>query len=282
MNLSNELSTGVDSPAMPESLVIFVDMLGFRELVLNNEEAIETLQPSIRYTALNERFFNDLLLHSKNPLQSRFSFFHQALDQTVEQVRKIPDNASLVFSDCAFFKLPDLVAAVTAAIALQRELVKYQVPARFGLARGSMKVVRFLTDSVTGSVHHSSQFLGTGVVRAFQTESCGVPGLRILVHPEVVGDLSAAKVRMVEIDPPGERHPGVKVTHELNYLLSDAEFESNDFAKGVFKTVEMFDQEMIIKPVKAIAGVHQDKRHIYDATLQALNKMRMQFGRDAV
>jgi hypothetical protein len=30
-----------------------------------------------------------------------------------------------------------------------------------------------------------SQFLGTGVVRAYQTERCGVPGLRILLHPDL-------------------------------------------------------------------------------------------------
>ncbi|MEK6334700.1 MAG: hypothetical protein AABM67_07115 [Acidobacteriota bacterium] len=38
------------------------------------------------------------------------------------------------------------------------------------------------------------RFLGTGIVRAYQTERCGVPGLRILLHPDLLTDelLSAA------------------------------------------------------------------------------------------
>jgi hypothetical protein len=64
------------------------------------------------------------------------------------------------------------------------ELVTSEVPVRMGFAKGSYRMLRFLTDSSAHVSFHMSQFLRTGVVRAYQTERCGFPGLRILLHPD--------------------------------------------------------------------------------------------------
>jgi len=42
-----------------------------------------------------------------------------------------------------------------------------------------------MTTDISDEVRrHSSQFLGTGVIRAHQAESCGLKGLRIFIHPD--------------------------------------------------------------------------------------------------
>jgi len=48
--------------------------------------------------------------------------------------------------------------------------------------------VRLATDVAEGLRRHSSQFLGTGVVRAYRAESCGLKGMRIFVHPKRAAD----------------------------------------------------------------------------------------------
>ena len=67
-----------------------------------------------------------------------------------------------------------------------------------------------------GVVSHMSQFLGTGIVRAYQTESCGAPGLRILLHPDLEPLLDKEALGIVPVKPNGTMR--VNVQSEVNYL----------------------------------------------------------------
>src|SRR5437588_10941089 len=96
------------------------------------------------------------------------------------------------------------------------DLVTSEIPVRMGIARGSYRILRFLTDSSAHVTFHMSQFLGTGIVRAYQTERCGLPGLRILLHPNLEPLLDKEALRIVRVKPAANMR--VPVLSEVNYL----------------------------------------------------------------
>jgi len=77
-------------------------------------------------------------------------------------------------------------------------------------------MLRFLTDSSAQASFHVSQFLGTGVVRAYKTERCGIPGLRILLHPDLEPLLDKEAMRIIPAKPGEKMH--LSVRSEVNYL----------------------------------------------------------------
>src|SRR5437870_3252375 len=85
-----------------------------------------------------------------------------------------------------------------------------------GLGRGSYRMLRFLTDSSAHVSFHMSQFLGTGIVRAYQTERCGLPGLRILLHPDLEPLLDKEALRIIPVEPCQMMR--LNVQSEVNYL----------------------------------------------------------------
>src|SRR5438105_8279852 len=107
------------------------------------------------------------------------------------------------------------------------ELVTNEIPARMGLARGSYRMLRFLTDSSAHVSFHMSQFLGTGIVRAYQTERCGVPGLRILLHPDLEPLLDKDALRIIPVEPSEKMR--LNVRSEVNYLDVTDNLISQDF-----------------------------------------------------
>src|SRR5437016_905507 len=146
----------------------------------------------------------------------RFINFHRCLNQARVRLQEMGAGTAIVFSDSAFFRIDSLEDAIHLARTLMLELVTSETPARMGLARGSYRMLRFLTDSSANVTFHMSQFLGTGVVRAYQTERCGIPGLRILLHPNLESVLDKEALRIVPVKPaPNMR---VNVQSEVNYL----------------------------------------------------------------
>jgi len=77
-------------------------------------------------------------------------------------------------------------------------------------------MLRFLTDSSANVSFHISQFLGTGIVRAYKTECCGVPGLRILLHPDLEPMLDKKAMRIIKVKPNEKMR--LNVQSEVNYL----------------------------------------------------------------
>jgi hypothetical protein len=58
--------------------------------------------------------------------------------------------------------------------------------------------------------------LGTAIVRAYQTERCGVPGLRILLHPDLERTLDREALRIIPVKP--VKNMRLNVQSEVNYL----------------------------------------------------------------
>lgn len=244
-----------------ESFVLFVDMLGFGDLVLAEGSDLSELAPGFAR--------DDLYVEQPSLLAFRFINFHRCVEGASAAWRRDRTGTSIVFSDSAFFVACELSDVFAVARSLMASLVDSGVPVRMGIANGSFRSVRFTSDTSTQASHHASQFIGTGVVRAFRTEGCGIPGLRILLHPQLEPLIAKSSDRVVEAwhDRDKLREP---VRLELNYL----EPTTNDWSGPDYDDVLMFDA------LRNMTAEAEEQFHYhYIATFNAFNVMRAQLNR---
>ena len=200
------------------TFVLFVDMLSFADLTVRHSDDVGSLVATYTSSQPSNALADDIWRSQQPPLARRFYGFHHCLHTAVNGVQK-RGGAAIVFSDSAFLALSSPADTVRTAAQLIRSFIQARVPVRMGIASGSFRILRFLSDSSGQSTVHSSQFLGSAVVGAYQAESCGIKGLRILVHPDVVSDFagngsgSICSLR----DTPSR----LAVSHEINYLYRD-------------------------------------------------------------
>jgi len=244
------------------TFVLFVDMLGFAALVEKEGSELDELSP----------VFTGVELYSPTPSESllgyRFINFHRCLNQARVRLQELGAGTGIVFSDSAFFRIDSLEAAINLARMLMFELVTIGVPTRMGLARGSYRMLRFLTDSSAQVSFHMSQFLGTGIVRAYKTEQCGVPGLRILLHPDLEPFLDRNAWRIVPVKP--SERMRLNVISEVNYLDAMDDRSGPDF-----------DDCLQFDSLRWMAGLTDDNlQYHYVETFNAWNVMRAQIGRE--
>ena len=177
-------------------------------------------------------------------------------------------GTAIVFSDSAFFRIDSLENAVHLARTLMFDLVTSEIPARMGLARGSFRMLRYLTDSSANVSFHMSQFLGTGVVRAYEAEHCGVPGLRILLHPDLEPLLDKDTLRIIPVKP-GEKMR-LNVRSEVNYLD----------ATGDIHLGQDYDDCIQFDSLRMMIGLTDEPfQYHYIETFNSWNVMRAQIGR---
>jgi hypothetical protein len=243
------------------TFILFVDMLGFGALVEREGDELNELNP----------VFTGVELYSPSPAESllgyRFINFHRCLNEARIRLQKIGAGTAIVFSDSAFFQMHTLDNAIYVARSLMFELVTSEIPVRMGIARGSYRMLRFLTDSSDNVAFHMSQFLGTGIVRAYETEKCGIPGLRILLHPDLEPLLDRETMRIVPAAA-GERMR-LDVRSEVNYLEADDDILGPDYQDYI-----QFDS------LRWMTGVTDLQfQYHYLKTFEAWNLMRAQFGR---
>ena len=185
-------------------------MLGFATLVEKEGDELSALSP----------IFTGDELYSPTPADNllgyRFINFHRCLNAARTHLQEIGAGTAIVFSDSAFFRIDTLNEAIRVSRSLMYSLATNQIPARMGLAQGSFRFLRFLTDVSAQVSFHMSQFLGTGVVRAYMTERSGVPGLRVLLHPNLEPLLNKDEMRIVPIERIDELK--LDVRSEINYL----------------------------------------------------------------
>lgn len=243
------------------TFVLFADMLGFAALVEKEGDELNELSP----------IFTGVELYSPSPATSllgyRFVNFHRCLNQARVRLQEIGAGTAIVFSDSAFFRVDDLENAIHLARTLMFELVTSYIPVRMGLARGSYRMLRFLSDSSQHVLFHMSQFLGTGIVRAYQTERCGIPGLRILLHPDLDPLLDREAMRIVAVKD--GRTARLHVKSEVNYLEPAPAHFGPDFDDCI-----QFDC------LREMCGVTEGPlQYHYVETFDAWNVMRAQLGR---
>jgi hypothetical protein len=241
--------------------ILFVDMLGFAALVEAEGDELNELDPVFTGVELYPS-------SEKSLLGFRFINFHRCLNDARVRLQKLGTGTAIVFSDSAFLRIDTLEQAIDVARSLMFDLVSNEVPARIGIARGSYRMLRFLTDSSAQASFHVSQFLGTGVVRAYKTERCGIPGLRILLHPDLEPLLDKDAMRIIPAKPGEKMHLGVR--SEVNYL--DPKTDSH-LGKDYEDCLQFDALRWMVNTADEAFHYH------YIETFHALNVMRAQLGR---
>jgi hypothetical protein len=238
--------------------VLFVDVLGFADLVEEDEELHIQWAATLSYMRASMRS------RAGTALQKLFDSFHRAIRDTLAE-QQVPPPA-IVFSDSAFISESTLMRTLEIARALMRRLVEGEVPARMGLGYGGFTAARFSTETEGMRTNHISEFYGTAVVRAHRAESCGVIGMRILIHPSVIVRIEESRKPAMPVSHKPvplpwtvslpTAAPKYGVTHELNYL-----------AEASHKSL---DKKVLAMSVRAPVKVYS----YYDETLIALQRMR--------
>jgi hypothetical protein len=263
-----------------QATVVYADILGFSNLVMSLPGAIGMLDgfyySSMSLAQLRESFAQEPI---PDPLTRTFAAFHRTLDIRISELVNCDPVQSVVFSDSAFVVFRDLNTAICFAQDFMRDLISFRVPIRMGIGRGTFRGLRLTTDISDEVRRHSSQFLGTGVIRAVKAESCGLKGLRIFIHPdsEIIetwpGDLCAAA-------PAGEQGAlSTPVTTELNYVWHDPDFTPR--ANGP-QTSDDANDELVNAVTEMMKGAPKGTEAQYQQTLVAIASMRHAYAqRDA-
>jgi hypothetical protein len=205
----------------PQAAAVFIDMLGFAGLIEDDDAAVDYL----------DSFRGPDRDGPLSTLETRFLAFHSILDASIERKLQNRDLRMVVFSDSAFIIFEEdeygqglaLVGhALSFAKRLIRSMLANHIPVRVGIGFGSYRNLRFKSDGDPGrgiSVH-SAQFLGTAIVQAHRAESCGLPGMRIFIHPSISvenEELRDLRDRFLEVDGDSGQLK-TPVIHELIYL----------------------------------------------------------------
>lgn len=246
-----------------DKIVIFLDILGFTNLTLENKLDIESIKDEAG--PIDKRMAQIFSgISTPNKLTKVFSSFHSTLEGGFHLARLHCHFTSITFSDSAFIVTHNLNDAVYVINYLMCGFLRYGVPVRAGIALGTFEAIRFKSDIMPDSGEHTSHFLGTGVVKACQAESCGIKGMRILIHPSVE--------KLFEVMPTS------------NLLLQDCDYSEIDNSIGVKKEINYWDYnttdekttwKMFQKMWKE--APEKSKKH-YEATAGAIQKMRIAKG----
>jgi len=248
-----------------QKVVVFADLLGFAALTENYELDVPTLRSSDRLDTIFGTAFKP------NPLTKAFTEFHRAMRWALQFSQLKHSSTAITFSDSAFVATARLHEAVGIGVYLMKSLLRSGVPIRMGIASGSFEAVRFRSDITSDGGDHAAHFLGTGVVRAHATESCGIKGCRILLHPAAAVLLddpfhnppSPASEHVTYVEcATGERENRAGVLCEINYW-SFRPTEEKAAWRGL---QDMWDT------------APQTAGHQYRATAEAINRMRMARG----
>ncbi len=246
--------------------MLFVDLLGFAKLTEENPLDLEAIKQSqIPLSGM----IDQLLAANRNPLTRVFTSFHHTLKSAIELAQMKHNLTAITFSDSAFIATTNLFECVSVATYILQALLRARVPARAAIAYGSFSAVRFRSDIFVGGGDHSAHFLGTGVVRSHAAESCGIKGLRILLHPSAVALLDNQdhvpshdeKISYVACSP-GESANAQRVQFEIDYW----QFKPTAESEAWHALQDMW------------SAAPQTALPHYEATAQAINRMRVSQG----
>lgn len=257
-----------DLPKQPadNKFVLFVDVLGFASLTESHPLDINAIKALER--TFSEDFVRGFSCGAYTPLIKAFVGFHQSLKWIIDRELMEHSLTSITFSDSAFVATSHLHEAANIAVDLIKSLISRGIPVRIGIAYGSFAALRFRSDIVPDGGDHAAHFLGTGVVRSHKTESCGIDGLRILLHPSI--DQSLYVNGYIQ-SPKNDRRISVMECSEdeccndlgVRYELDYWQFRPTEEVRVWHKFQDMWD-----------SAPDSAKRH-YQATAEAINRMRI-------
>jgi hypothetical protein len=246
-------------------VVLFADLLGFA--ALTEQYPIDAL--SLRTSDRLDTMFGAVF--RKNPLTQAFTQFHRSIRGTLQLSQLRHSSTAITFSDSAFVATTRLHEAVGIAVHLMQSLRRRGVPVRMGIASGSFEAVRFRSDITADGGDHAAHFLGTGVVWAHGTESCGINGCRILLHP------SAA----ILLDDPLHCPPAPASEHVMHLECSAVECQNK---RNVVREINYWsfgatDEKTAWRELQKMwdEAPEAEHRH-FQATAEAVDRMRVDRG----
>lgn len=250
-----------------DRVVLFVDILGFASLTEDHPLQLDFIKGSNRPLANIAM----ILSGKENPLTRVFTHFHRALKSSIDLAQINHPLTAIAFSDSAYVATTHLFQAVDMAAYLVQTLLSQRIPVRAGIAYGSFEALRFRSDVTPEGGDHAAHFLGTGVVRSHATETCGIKGVRILLHP------SAAAL----LENPAH-NPPLSENDRIQYVECSREESKN--ALGVLYEIDYWR----FRPTAESKAWHslqdmwttapQGTLIHYEATAQAINRMRVAQG----
>lgn len=251
-------------------VVLFIDVLGFADLTEAYPIDLEILQAHGRRLSFN---IDNILRASRNRLTHTFTGFHSSLAACLNLANMHHPLTAITFSDSAFIATTYAYEAVNISIDLIHSLVSQKIPVRMGIAYGSFAALRFKSDIMSDGGDHTAQFLGTAIVRAHAAETCGIKGLRILIHPSVLPLFNDNRHNPESHD---------KMLHPMRYIECSEKERTNKI--GVHHEIDYWH----LKPTKEadVWRAFQDMwneapqseyKH-YEATAEAINRMRIAQG----
>jgi len=261
---------GSDVMTADNKVVLFTDILGFAALTESCPLDIDRCRVGDRPLVYR---FGEIFEVSHNELAHTFSGFHSSLRGVLRLARMSHLLTAITFSDSAFVATTYAYEAVNIAINLLHDLLPQKIPVRMGIAYGSFAALRFRSDITLDSGDHAAQFLGTAIVRAHAAETCGIKGLRILLHPSVMPLLDDIHHNPVPAEerlhplrhlecPERERLNKVGVLHEIDYwhLKRTREAEAWRGLQDMWNKAPLSEVEH------------------YEVTVEAINRMRIAQG----
>jgi hypothetical protein len=252
-------------------VVLFVDILGFADLTESYPIDVELLQAHGRMFSFN---IDNILRASRNRLTHTFTGFHSSLAAALDLASMRHPLTAITFSDSAFIATTYAYEAVNIAIDLLHSLLPQKIPVRMGIAHGSFAALRFKSDIMSDGGDHAAQFLGTAIVRAHAAETCGIKGLRILLHPSVIPMLDDSRHNP---ESTGGKHP-------IRYLECSEKERMNKI--GVHHEIDYWH----LRPTREADAWHafqdmwneapQSECEHYEVTAEAINRMRIAQGHE--
>jgi len=266
--------TRKDAMTTNNKVVLFADILGFAALTESCPLDVDRCCVGDRPLSYQ---FGEIFQSSPNNLAHTFSGFHSSLRGALSLARMRHPLTAITFSDSVFVATTHAYEAVNIAIYLLHSLLPQKIPVRMGIAYGTFAALRFRSDITVDSGDHASQFLGTAIVRAHAAESCGIKGMRILLHPSIMPLLDDIRHNPVPTD--GLSYPlqhlecsekeqlnKACILHEIDYWHLTPTREAQAW-RGL--------QDMWNKaPLSAVEH--------YEATSEAINRMRIAQGHETI
>jgi hypothetical protein len=234
-----------------ESTLIFVDMLGF---AAQTERCPTQTVSGPGWSETSET-------------SNKFGTFQRVLDKCIFDQGLNGSLQAMLFSDCAFLNLGNSLRVSKVAIDLMRQFILAKVAVRMGIGQGTFYLRQCSNEFSDTTAIARALFFGTAVVRAHHAERGG-KGLRIFVHPSVELDESCVKVLPLASS-------STYANRELNFLYEP--MPVNRHPPVSYYDCKLFDE---VYNMKDLAPVEE---HIqYTETTDAINRMRKQYGREAL
>jgi hypothetical protein len=270
-SISHDSSQQKSSAEDSHRVVVFADMLGFAALTEAHPIDPRMLEAYSRLPQSWEAL--DEIISHRNPLTQVFSHFHICLAGAIKLAEMAHPVTAITFSDSVFFATRYLYEATTFAVGLTQSLLSAKIPVRMGIASGSFVALKFRSDVSSSSGDHASQFLGTAVVRAHQTEKCGIKGIRILLHPSIE-PLLKDRAHCPKLPP-------VKTVPVSPLRCSEREFPNKSdvrYELNYWDTAPTKERKAWHALQDMWAAAPDSAKEHYPATAEAINRMRIALG----